>query len=227
MARFQVGCSARFNDLQHVHPKNLTQTSSTVELQAWQTKAVRRSKNNQCRWSVRSTASRGNHGGSPSWPSCEKWWLLSNLPEPSTTMAQEALHRQGVAKTAIDPLTRLLPGLLSNFTSLVINASTWATGSQRAPLMYTQGRRGMWWSDRPGESPEFQPGQRMQNTWLGRLRTSGLGHRAVAPLSPHRVTAKTHQRADPPRTHGRLWRMQPMARSLGNICSRQRPQILE
>ena len=44
IARFQVGCSARFNDLQHVHPKNLTQTSTTVELQAWQTKTVSTSK---------------------------------------------------------------------------------------------------------------------------------------------------------------------------------------
>ena len=37
-ARFQVGCSARFNDLQHVHPKDLIHTSNTVELKAWQTK---------------------------------------------------------------------------------------------------------------------------------------------------------------------------------------------
>ena len=29
-ARFQVGCSARFNDLQHVHPKDLIHTSNTV-----------------------------------------------------------------------------------------------------------------------------------------------------------------------------------------------------
>ena len=33
-ARFQVGCSARFNDLQHVHPKDLIHTSNTVELKA-------------------------------------------------------------------------------------------------------------------------------------------------------------------------------------------------
>ena len=44
IARFQVGCSARFNDLQHVHPKNVAQTSTTVELQAWQTKTVSTSK---------------------------------------------------------------------------------------------------------------------------------------------------------------------------------------
>ena len=39
-ARFQVGCSARFNNLQHVHPKDLIHTSNTVELKAWQTKTV-------------------------------------------------------------------------------------------------------------------------------------------------------------------------------------------
>ena len=40
ITRFQVGCSARFNDLQHVHPQKLSQTSQTLELQAWQTKTV-------------------------------------------------------------------------------------------------------------------------------------------------------------------------------------------
>ena len=37
-ARFQVGCSARFDDLQHVRPEELRTTSNTIELQAWQTK---------------------------------------------------------------------------------------------------------------------------------------------------------------------------------------------
>eukprot|EP00435_Cladocopium_sp_Y103_P070341 s192_g35.t1 len=40
LARFQLGCSARFNDLQHVHPRELHSTTSTIELQAWQTKTV-------------------------------------------------------------------------------------------------------------------------------------------------------------------------------------------
>ena len=33
ITRFQAGCSARFNDLQHVHPQKLSQTSQTLELQ--------------------------------------------------------------------------------------------------------------------------------------------------------------------------------------------------
>ena len=40
LARFQLGCSARFNDLQHVHPKDLHVAAHTLELQAWQTKTV-------------------------------------------------------------------------------------------------------------------------------------------------------------------------------------------
>lgn len=40
LARFQLGASARFNDLQHVHPSELVVTTNTIELQAWQTKTV-------------------------------------------------------------------------------------------------------------------------------------------------------------------------------------------
>ena len=46
-ARFQVGCSARFNDLQHVHCKDLIHTSNTVELKAWQTKTVSQARINR------------------------------------------------------------------------------------------------------------------------------------------------------------------------------------
>ena len=48
-ARFQVGCSAHFNDLQHVHPKDLIHTSNTVELKAWQTKTVSAARSNRNR----------------------------------------------------------------------------------------------------------------------------------------------------------------------------------
>ena len=41
MARFQVACSARFNDLQHTSPGGYKLTETTLELQAWQTKTVR------------------------------------------------------------------------------------------------------------------------------------------------------------------------------------------
>ena len=40
MARFQVACSARFNDLQHTSPGGYKLTETTLELQAWQTKTV-------------------------------------------------------------------------------------------------------------------------------------------------------------------------------------------
>ncbi len=37
LVRFQVGCCARFNDLQHTSPLTLKVTSNTVELMPWQT----------------------------------------------------------------------------------------------------------------------------------------------------------------------------------------------
>ena len=40
IARFQVACSARFNDLQHTSPGGYKLTETTLELQAWQTKTV-------------------------------------------------------------------------------------------------------------------------------------------------------------------------------------------
>ena len=40
MVRFQVGSSARFNDLQHTSPGTLRITSNTVEMMAWQTKTA-------------------------------------------------------------------------------------------------------------------------------------------------------------------------------------------
>ena len=38
MVRFQVGSSARFNDLQHTSPSTVKITSNTIEMMAWQTK---------------------------------------------------------------------------------------------------------------------------------------------------------------------------------------------
>jgi hypothetical protein len=40
VVRFQVACSAQFNDLQHTSPDSYRLTEKTLELQAWQTKAV-------------------------------------------------------------------------------------------------------------------------------------------------------------------------------------------
>ena len=44
LVRFQVGCCARFNDIQHTSPLTLKVTSTTVELMAWQTKRAQPSK---------------------------------------------------------------------------------------------------------------------------------------------------------------------------------------
>ena len=40
VVRFQVACSARFNDLQHTIPTAYKFHGGTIELQAWQTKTV-------------------------------------------------------------------------------------------------------------------------------------------------------------------------------------------
>ena len=40
ITRFQVACSARFNDLQHCHPGLMKYTGGAIEGQAWQTKTV-------------------------------------------------------------------------------------------------------------------------------------------------------------------------------------------
>ena len=60
-ARFQVGRSARFNDLQHVHPKDLVH--SRVEGLA-----------DEDSLGGKDTASRRFFGGHPSWPQSGGWW---------------------------------------------------------------------------------------------------------------------------------------------------------
>ena len=40
MARFNLACSARFNDVQHTSPQTVKSTSNTLELLAWQTKTT-------------------------------------------------------------------------------------------------------------------------------------------------------------------------------------------
>ena len=40
IVRYQVGCSARFNDLQHTAPSTLKHTTTTLEFSAWQKKTV-------------------------------------------------------------------------------------------------------------------------------------------------------------------------------------------
>ena len=40
MVRFQVGSSARFNDLQHTSPSTMKITSNAIEMMAWQTKTA-------------------------------------------------------------------------------------------------------------------------------------------------------------------------------------------
>ena len=98
-ARFQVGCSARFNDLQHVHPKDLIHTSNTVELKAWQTKKVSAARIN--RNPVPLIAPKYSFTGIP-------WW---------TTWV--ATVRRLVSEKAFQDMDYLLPTVSKDFAGLI------------------------------------------------------------------------------------------------------------
>ena len=130
MVRFQVGSSARFNDLQHTSPSTMKITSNTIEMMAWQTKtasAFRIKKN-----PVPLIAPKLSLSGVDWWTEWSKTLtLLSSLerfqdmdyliptlskdfqgviPRPSTSdrglrWLKEALVRQGVDQDLVTPLT--------------------------------------------------------------------------------------------------------------------------
>ena len=130
LARFQLGCSARFNDLQHVHPKDLHVTTHTLELQAWQTKTVSAAKIRK--QPVPLICPKFSFTG-------KDWWLgmvtvirkmtkldqfkemdfliptvnkdfngliaRPSTPDRALRWLKDALVRQGVTRTLVDPLT--------------------------------------------------------------------------------------------------------------------------
>ena len=72
MARFNLACSARFNDVQHTSPQTVRSTSNTLELLAWQTKttsavAIKRNP-------VPLIAPLFSFSGARWWIPLEKWW---------------------------------------------------------------------------------------------------------------------------------------------------------
>ena len=130
MVRFQVGSSARFNDLQHTSPSTMKITSNTIEMMAWQTKTASafRTKKNP----VPLIAPKLSLSGVDWWTEWSKTLtLLSSLerfqdmdyliptlskdfqgviPRPSTSdrglrWLKEALVRQGVDQDLVTPLT--------------------------------------------------------------------------------------------------------------------------
>ena len=130
MVRFQVGSSARFNDLQHTSPSTMKVTSNTVEMMAWQTKtasAFRIKKN-----PVPLIAPKLSLSGVDWWTEWSKTLTLPSslerfqnmdyliptlskdfqgvIPRPSTSdrglrWLKEALVRQGVDQDLVTPLT--------------------------------------------------------------------------------------------------------------------------
>ena len=103
-ARFQVGCSARFNDLQHVHPKDLIHTSNTVELKAWQTKTVSAARIN--RNPVPLIAPKYSFTGFPWWTT----WVAS--------------VRRLVSEEAFQDMDYLPPTVSKDFAGLIPRPST-------------------------------------------------------------------------------------------------------
>ena len=103
-ARFQVGCSARFNDLQHVHPKDLIHTSNTVELKAWQTKTV--------------SAARINRNPVPL---IAPKYSLTGIPWWTTWVASV---RRLVSEEAFQDMDYLLPTVSKDFAGLIPRPST-------------------------------------------------------------------------------------------------------
>ena len=116
-ARFQVGCSARFNDLQHVHPKDLIHTSNTVELKAWQTKTVSAARIN--RNPVPLIAPKYSFTGMPWWTT----WVAS--------------VRRLVSEEAFQDMDYLLPTVSKDFAGLILRPS--GKGSEMAKAILRRG----------------------------------------------------------------------------------------
>ena len=93
MARFQVACSARFNDLQHTSPGGYKLTETTLELQAWQTKTVSafRIKKNPVPLIAPFTRSRVWTGGPSSLKPGIAWWPRTSSRTWTTSSQQSAL----------------------------------------------------------------------------------------------------------------------------------------
>ena len=127
LVRFQVGCCARFNDMQHTSPGTLRVTTSTIEMMAWQTKtasAFRIKKN-----PVPLIAPKLTLSGADRWTdwvetlkrlhSLERFqdmdYLIPTLSKDfqgvmgssdrSLRWLKEALIRQGVAQELVQPLS--------------------------------------------------------------------------------------------------------------------------
>ena len=170
MVRFQVGSSARFNDLQHTSPSTMKITSNTIEMMAWQTKtasAFRIKKN-----PVPLIAPKLSNSGVDWWTEWSKTLtLLSSLerfrdmdyliptlskdfqgviPRPSTsdrglTWLKEALVRQGVDQDLVTPLTWhsfrvFIPDCAYQLRAQRQYLGNWQTESTAD----TPERRGMW-----------------------------------------------------------------------------------
>ena len=136
MARFNLACSARFNDVQHTSPQTVRSTSNTLELLAWQTKttsavAIKRNP-------VPLIAPLFSFSGARWWIPLEKWWkrfraseefremdyLIPTInkdrtgfiprpgtPDRSLRWLKDALGKQRASQGCGGTIVVLLPGL--------------------------------------------------------------------------------------------------------------------
>ena len=162
MVRFQMGSSARFNDLQHTSPSTMKITSNTIERMAWQTKTASafRIKENPAPL----IAPKLSLSGVDWWTEWSKTLTLTFflgtlsghglyliptlskdfqgvIPRSSTSnrglrWLKEALVRQGVDQDLVTPTNWAFPGPKGNI---------WVTGRRSPQRISTPEKRGMWW----------------------------------------------------------------------------------
>ena len=123
MARFNLACSARFNDVQHTSPQTVKSTSNTLELLAWQTKttsavAIKRNP-------VPLIAPLFSFSGARWWIPLERWWKRFRASEEFRQYLVQGVHGGC-----------LHPG---EATRGVLHLGP---GSPEAPVHATRGRKG-------------------------------------------------------------------------------------
>ena len=167
MARFNLACSARFNDVQHTLPQTVKSTSNTLELLAWQTKttsavAIKRNP-------VPLIAPLFSFSGARWWIPLERWWKRFRTSEEFREMdyliptinkdRTGFIPRPGTPDRSLRWLKDALGKQVNSYgtpsgsscqighsrrTYQGTSASTWETGSRSPRRMSTPGRSDTW-----------------------------------------------------------------------------------
>ena len=176
IVRYQVGCSARFNDLQHTAPSTLKHTTTTLEFSAWQTKTVSAARIRK--HPVPLICPKYSFTGHAWWQPLLTWWTrLSKHPsfeesayliptiskdgmgfiarpgqaDRTLRWLKDALGRRGVPPELFQDLTWhsfrvFIPDCAFQLGISRIREDTWVTGWPNPQLMFTPERSAMWLS---------------------------------------------------------------------------------